>query len=161
MIATLRLPGDCGAEGVLALSGVTPARHNPPGPRTRPPSSMAPKPDEPATLPAQYMVAAHKEPSDTDWCAPWSEAQPPLAPPRAHRSFARCSGLRLWRCLGRTYQARKNANEGKGDVVFNQLQYIPVCVHMPTCKPQCEEPLFQWVRAHRQRQRAGRPTAPQ
>jgi len=30
----------------------------------------------------------------------------------------------------RVYQARKNANEGKGDIVFKQLQYVPTCTHM-------------------------------
>ena len=30
----------------------------------------------------------------------------------------------------RVYQARKNAKEGKGDVVFNQLTYVPTCTHM-------------------------------
>ena len=118
---------------------------------------MAPKPDEPATLPAQYEVAAHKLPSDTDWCAPRRMALPAPRAPRALRSRARGAGLTLRRCVGRAYQARKNANEGKGDIVFNQLQYIPVCVHMPTCKPQCEEPIFQWVRARRRRREAHAP----
>ena len=118
---------------------------------------MAPKPDEPAVLPAQYEAAAHKMPSDTDWCAPGSWAGLRLAPPHALRGLARATGLTPQRCVGRSYQARKNANEGKGDVVFNQLQYIPVCIHMPTCKPQCEEPLFQWVRARRRRRKARAP----
>ena len=50
----------------------------------------------------------------------------------------------------RVYQARKHANEGKGDVVFNQLQYQPTCTHMPTCKEKCEDPTFIW------RKKAGR-----
>lgn len=71
----------------------------------------------------------------------------------------------------RVYQARKNANEGKGDIVFKQLQYVPTCTHMvrrltlaraskvlsrqkthwqPTCKVKCEEPTFMW------RKKAGR-----
>jgi hypothetical protein len=51
---------------------------------------------------------------------------------------------------GRTYQARKSANEGRGDVVFNQLTYVPTCNHMPTCA-KCDEPVFMWVRGTRRR----------
>ena len=46
--------------------------------------------------------------------------------------------------LCRTYHARKNANEGKGDIVFNQLAYVPTCTHMPVCSPTCEAPIFMW-----------------
>lgn len=49
--------------------------------------------------------------------------------------------------LHREYLARKNANEGKGDAVFTQLQYAPACPHMPVCKGRCEQPVFAWVRA--------------
>ena len=44
------------------------------------------------------------------------------------------------------YHARKNANDGKGDAVANQLEYKPVCTHMPVCKEQCSDTTFIWVR---------------
>ena len=44
---------------------------------------MAPKPDEPVTLAAQYEVAAHKLPSESDWRAPAPDSERELlAPPR-------------------------------------------------------------------------------
>ena len=50
-------------------------------------------------------------------------------------------------CVCRVYQSRKGANEGKGDIVFNQLTYDPVCTHMPVC-PKCENPTFIWRKKH-------------
>jgi hypothetical protein len=44
------------------------------------------------------------------------------------------------------YHARKNANDGKGDAVANQLEYKPVCTHMPVCKEQCSDATFLWTK---------------
>jgi hypothetical protein len=49
--------------------------------------------------------------------------------------------------FARVYHARKNANDGKGDAVASQLEYKPVCTHMPVCKEQCSDATFIWVRA--------------
>ena len=51
----------------------------------------------------------------------------------------------------REYQMRKNANEGKGDAVYNNLAYRPVCNHQPVCtdsegRAHCEAPLFIWTK---------------
>ena len=35
----------------------------------------------------------------------------------------------------------------RGDVVFNQLSYEPVCTHMPVC-PKCDNPTFIWRKKH-------------
>jgi hypothetical protein len=51
----------------------------------------------------------------------------------------------------REYQMRKNANEGKGDSVYNNLAYRPLCNHQPVCtdsagRARCEAPLFIWTK---------------
>ena len=40
----------------------------------------------------------------------------------------------LWTRGCREYQCRKNRNEGKGDAVYTNLEYKPVCNCMPVCK---------------------------
>ena len=39
---------------------------------------------------------------------------------------------------------RKNANEGKGDAVFNGLEYKPVSVMMPVPEKD-DQPLWMWL----------------
>lgn len=46
----------------------------------------------------------------------------------------------------REYQCRKNRNEGKGDAVYSNLAYIPVCNCMPVCKKGCRNPFFMWTK---------------
>jgi hypothetical protein len=43
------------------------------------------------------------------------------------------------------YQQRKNANEGKGDAVFKQLNYQFSCECQPTCKEKCDRPKPIWT----------------
>lgn len=42
--------------------------------------------------------------------------------------------------------SRKAANEGKGDAVIHNTQYVPVCNHMPVCKEKCETPIFVYLK---------------
>jgi len=44
------------------------------------------------------------------------------------------------------YQCRKNRNDGKGDAVYTNLAYLPVCNCMPVCKAGCRNPLFMWTK---------------
>ena len=46
----------------------------------------------------------------------------------------------------REYQCRKNRNEGKGDAVYSNLAYLPVCNCMPVCKNGCRNPFFMWTK---------------
>ena len=108
-----------------------------------------PKPAEPeieSTGPNQWEVAAHAVPGEQDWCASESLHLPAL---HQHRTRAGCvQTLTLSAVCApcRVYHARKNANDGKGDAVANQLEYKPVCTHMPVCKEQCADATFIWVR---------------
>ena len=99
---------------------------------------MAPKPEPEveSTGPNQWEVAAAATPGEQDWCVSSPATALPCWRLLTHPAPS------LPRC--RTYHARKNANEGKGDIVFNQLAYVPTCTHMPVCSPTCEAPIFMW-----------------
>mmetsp|Transcript_5187 Transcript_5187/g.15821 ORF Transcript_5187/g.15821 Transcript_5187/m.15821 type:complete len:89 (-) Transcript_5187:87-353(-) len=42
------------------------------------------------------------------------------------------------------YHIRKNANDGKGDAVFNSLRYTPVSTKMPVPEKD-DQPLWMWL----------------
>ncbi|ACO65056.1 predicted protein [Micromonas commoda] len=44
------------------------------------------------------------------------------------------------------YHCRKNRNEGKGDAVYNNLAYLPVCNCMPVCRKGCRNPIWMWTK---------------
>ena len=46
----------------------------------------------------------------------------------------------------REYHCRKNRNEGKGDAVFNNLAYLPVCNCAPVCRKGCRNPYWMWTK---------------
>lgn len=46
----------------------------------------------------------------------------------------------------REYHCRKNRNEGKGDAVYNNLAYLPVCNCMPVCRSGCRNPTWMWTK---------------
>ena len=46
----------------------------------------------------------------------------------------------------REYHCRKNRNEGKGDAVYNNLAYLPVCNCMPVCRKGCRNPTWMWTK---------------
>lgn len=78
------------------------------------------------------------------------EAWAPLASvafPACPRPLQSAQTLPPLLCACRVYQSRKGANGGKGDIVFNQLVYDPVCTHMPVCA-KCENPKFIWRKKH-------------
>ena len=37
-------------------------------------------------------------------------------------------------------------NEGKGDAVYNNLAYLPVCNCMPVCRSGCRNPTWMWTK---------------
>ena len=113
---------------------------------------VATEPEVPSTGPNLWDVAAHATPAEQDWCAliRVEQVDATLRFPRQPRSFSSAlprtdlTSLRLSAC--RVYQQRKNANEGKGDIVFNQLAYKPFCPCMPVCKEKCERAQFMWLK---------------
>jgi len=46
----------------------------------------------------------------------------------------------------REYHCRRTRNDGKGDAVYTNLAYVPVCNCMPVCKSGCRNPLWMWTK---------------
>jgi hypothetical protein len=58
----------------------------------------------------------------------------------------RPSHRRLDVFLRREYHCRRTRNDGKGDAVYTNLAYLPVCNCMPICKNGCRNPYFMWTK---------------
>jgi len=80
---------------------------------------------------------------------------PPTRIPRAHRPSpassthahpTRSSPVPRILHPRREYHCRKNRNEGKGDAVFNNLAYLPVCNCAPVCRKGCRNPYWMWTK---------------
>lgn len=45
------------------------------------------------------------------------------------------------------YHMRKSMNDGRGDSVYRNLAYLPVCNCMPVCNGEkCQNPYFMWTK---------------
>ena len=109
--------------------------------------------------PTIWEAAAEEEIQENFWC---------VGPPRAILILSQATSERTIAPLGlptarrahptrsspvprifhphREYHCRKNRNEGKGDAVFNNLAYLPVCNCAPVCRKGCRNPYWMWTK---------------